>query len=218
MDGRRAGLGLPRALASEAGAVGPAAQPVVAGVAALLITAVAGLSAGVILVGREQHRTELQRRIAEEQRILATRKAEDLRRRDAVSRVHLAYREYLDDYVALADDLLKDCPPDLRAWEWDYVYRLGHSELKTWVASEPGPRRLVRGLLARRLADRVRDRPVGPARRRPNRRADCPRYPYRRDRPGCAGWPARSRPWPTRPTDARSRRHTDSPAGRRAPS
>ena len=33
-----------------------------------------------------------------------------LRRRDAVSRVNLAYREYLDDNVALADELLDGCP------------------------------------------------------------------------------------------------------------
>ncbi len=37
-------------------------------------------------------------------------KAESLRRRDAVSRVNLAYREYLDDNVALADELLDWMP------------------------------------------------------------------------------------------------------------
>ena len=42
--------------------------------------------------------------------IEATQKAESLRRRDAVSRVNLAYREYLDDNVALADELLDGCP------------------------------------------------------------------------------------------------------------
>ncbi len=117
-------------------------KSIVTGAAALLITAVVALSAGVILVGREQHRTELQRRRADEQRILAiaksheaNQKAEDLRRRDAVSRVNLAYREYLDDNVALADELLDGYPADLRAWEWSYARRLGHSDLKTWVAS-----------------------------------------------------------------------------------
>src|SRR5207237_1133520 len=61
----------------------------------------------------------------------AAHNAESLRRRDAVSRVNLAYREYLDDNAALADDLLAGCPVDLRGWEWSYARRLGHSELRT---------------------------------------------------------------------------------------
>jgi WD40 repeat protein/serine/threonine protein kinase len=120
-------------------------KPVVAGVAALLLTAVVALTAGVILVGREQRRTEQQRRVAEEQSLVAitksyeaTQKADELRRRDVVSRVNLAAREYLDDNVALADQLLDDCPKDLRAWEWFYAHRLGHSELRTWTGSISG--------------------------------------------------------------------------------
>ena len=70
--------------------------------------------------------------------IEVTQKAESLRRRDAVSRVNLAYREYLDDNVALADELLDGCPADLREWEWDYAHRLGHSELKTFAGSSQG--------------------------------------------------------------------------------
>ncbi len=120
-------------------------RPIVAGAAALLLTAVAALSAGILLVGREQRRTEQQRLVAEEQRRRAdlksdeaTRRAEALRRRDAISRVNLAYREYLDDNVALADDLLDGCPEDLRAWEWSYARRLGHAELKSWRAASNG--------------------------------------------------------------------------------
>ncbi|HZW29083.1 MAG TPA: protein kinase, partial [Isosphaeraceae bacterium] len=120
-------------------------KPIVAGAAALLITAVAALSAGIVLIGREQRKTEAQRQEAERQGMVAlvksyeaTHKAESLRRRDAVSRVNLACREYLDDNVALADDLLAGCPADLRAWEWAYAQRLGHSELVTWRASSQG--------------------------------------------------------------------------------
>ncbi|MHB1561179.1 MAG: WD40 repeat domain-containing protein, partial [Isosphaeraceae bacterium] len=109
----------------------------------LMLTALAALSAGILVVGREQRRTESERQRAESQRELAhrksdeaTRRAESLRRRDAVNRVNLAYREYLDDNVALADDLLDHCPRDLRGWEWVYARRLGHAELKSWVASE----------------------------------------------------------------------------------
>ncbi len=120
-------------------------KPVVAGAAVLLLTAVAALSAGILLIGREQRRTEGQRQRAEAQSTLAFRKteeatsrAESLRRRDAVSRVNLAYREYLDDNVALADELLDQCPGDLRGWEWSYARRLGHSELASWTASNRG--------------------------------------------------------------------------------
>ncbi len=113
-------------------------KPIVAGAAALLVTAVVALSMGVILVGREQSRTEKQRRLAIAKSDEATQKAEMLRRRDAVSRVNLAYREYLDDNVALADDLLAGCPDDLRSWEWPYARRLGHSDLKTWTDSSRG--------------------------------------------------------------------------------
>ncbi len=120
-------------------------KPVVAGSAALLITAVVALSAGVILVGREQRRTEEQRELAEVQsRVAITKsyeanqKANELRRHDSVSRVNLASREYLDDNVALADQLLEGCPKDLRGWEWFYARRLGHSELRTWSGSSGG--------------------------------------------------------------------------------
>jgi WD40 repeat protein/serine/threonine protein kinase len=120
-------------------------KPIVAGAAALLLTAVAALSAGILLLGREQRRTEARRREAFEQRALATananeahQKAESLRRRDAVSRVNLAFREYLDDNVALADELLEGCQSDLRAWEWDYARRIGHGELRTFAGASPG--------------------------------------------------------------------------------
>ena len=129
---------LSRASAGAAGAVGPAHKPVVAGAAALLLTAVAALTVGIVLLGREQRKTDDQRLAAVQQRELVTEKAESLRRRDAVSRVDLAYREYLDDNVALADQLLDGCPVDLREWEWDYARRLGHSELKTFPGSSQG--------------------------------------------------------------------------------
>ena len=170
-------------------------KPIVAGAAALLLTAVAALSAGIVLVGREQRRTERQRLrgrgaapLADRKSDEATERAESLRRRDAVSRVNLAYREYLDDNVALADELLDGCPADLRAWEWAYARRLGHSELRSWTGLEPRPGRLVRGVLTRRRADRRRHRAVGPGGRGADRRAGRPRHPdRRRGLRACAG-------------------------------
>jgi WD40 repeat protein/serine/threonine protein kinase len=120
-------------------------KPIVAGVAALLVTAVVALSVGLVLLQREQRRTEAQRldalrqhRLASAKSIEASQQAESLRRRDAVSRVNLAFREYLDDNVALADELLAGCPADLRDWEWAYAHRRGHSEVKTFLGSTQG--------------------------------------------------------------------------------
>lgn len=129
---------LSRASTVRAARWGRRHKPIVTGAAALLVTAVAALSAGILVVGHEQKKTEAQRLVAVQQRELVSQKAESLRRRDAVSRVNLAYREYLDDNVALADELLAGCPADLREWEWDYAQRLGHSELKGFSGSSQG--------------------------------------------------------------------------------
>jgi WD40 repeat protein/serine/threonine protein kinase len=119
-------------------------RPLVTGAAALLITAVAGLSIGLVLLGRAQRETESQRLRAVREREIATfmtdealRRADTLRRRDYINRLNLAYREFLDDNVALADQLLYGCPSELRNWEWSYVHRLGHPELETLVTVDP---------------------------------------------------------------------------------
>jgi WD40 repeat protein len=92
----------------------------------LLVLAVIGLSAGIVLIGREQARTA---RTAEDLR----RTAEDLRRRDYVQRINLALREIQDDgNVALADSLLDGCPVNLRGWEWNYVKRQAHLDRFTY--------------------------------------------------------------------------------------
>ena len=74
VDGRRAGRGLPRAVAARLARWGRRHKPIVAGAAALLLTAVAALSAGIVLVGREQHKTETQRREAVHRRERSPRK------------------------------------------------------------------------------------------------------------------------------------------------
>ena len=140
-------------------------RPLVAGAAVLLVTAVAGLSLGILLLGRAQRETEAQRRAAVREKEAATfmsgeatAKAESLRRRDYISRVNLAYREFLDDNAALAEEILYGCPSNLRNWEWSHVHRLGHVELDTFVTGDktqqsdiwslafsPDGRRLVSG-------------------------------------------------------------------------
>jgi eukaryotic-like serine/threonine-protein kinase len=57
-------------------------------------------------------------------------------------RVTLAHREWLMNDPGRAADLLAECPPDLRAWEWHYVRRLLHGE----VAAFLGHKRQVTGV------------------------------------------------------------------------
>ena len=123
-------------------------RPLVASAAALLLTAVVGLSLGLVLLGRAQRETESQRKLAVEQNEVATfmsqeanSKAESLRRRDYINRVNLAAREFLDDNSAWAEQLLYGCPSSLREWEWNHVQRLAHLELDTFVNADV-PQRL----------------------------------------------------------------------------
>jgi WD40 repeat protein/tetratricopeptide (TPR) repeat protein len=52
--------------------------------------------------------------------------------------VDLAYREWKEANVVRADQLLADCPADLRHWEWHYVYHLCHADLFT-LKGHTGP-------------------------------------------------------------------------------
>jgi hypothetical protein len=47
------------------------------------------------------------------------------------SRIALADREWLANNVARAEQLLDECSPALRGWEWNYLKRLCHAELRT---------------------------------------------------------------------------------------
>jgi WD40 repeat protein/serine/threonine protein kinase len=122
-------------------------RPLVASVGALLVTAVAALSLGIVLLGRAQRETELQRQLAVRESESANfmseeaiARAESLRRRDYINRVNLASREFLDDNAALAEQLLYGCPSSLRNWEWSHVQRLAHLELDTFVSADAAQR------------------------------------------------------------------------------
>jgi WD40 repeat protein/tRNA A-37 threonylcarbamoyl transferase component Bud32 len=127
--------------------------------AAAALVAVSGLAAGLLvaaslvgnlLVTAEQRQTqqalererdaraELNRALDERTRALdtlrlekqATQRALAAERRVAyLHRVALAQREWQANNVARAEQLLDDCPADLRRWEWHYLKRLCHSEL-----------------------------------------------------------------------------------------
>ncbi len=107
------------------------------GIGVLLITAVIGLGAGTIMLGRANDRTRKQSNFA----ALEWRRAE-LKTREAgekaaalewqlyINRVNLAQREALTD-IAGAERLLDQCPSPLRGWEWNYVKRFCHFERRT---------------------------------------------------------------------------------------
>jgi WD40 repeat protein/serine/threonine protein kinase len=93
----------------------------VTGVALAVVLGVAGLATGTLLIAREKRATEnaLQNE---------TRAKEDLRRDSYLHRIALAHHELSVFNLKRALELLRDCPVDLRQWEWDYLMRLCHQE------------------------------------------------------------------------------------------
>jgi WD40 repeat protein/tRNA A-37 threonylcarbamoyl transferase component Bud32 len=70
-------------------------------------------------------------RASEWQRVMAERRAEQLRRAAYLNDIRLAQAAYdAGDGVGLAQRL-SDCPVDLRRWEWFYLRRLADSSLRT---------------------------------------------------------------------------------------
>jgi eukaryotic-like serine/threonine-protein kinase len=65
-----------------------------------------------------------QRRIADAALVKAERNA-------YFRRIAFAHREWEANNIDSAEQLLDECPPEFRAWEWHYLDRLCHSELQT---------------------------------------------------------------------------------------
>jgi WD40 repeat protein/serine/threonine protein kinase len=101
----------------------------------LLVTAVVGQAIATALIRGEQIRTDRQRKIAEQNALDASRRAEELRRKNYIGSVNLALSECLGNNVARALELLDGCPKDLRGWEWDYAWRQCHLDLGTFRLS-----------------------------------------------------------------------------------
>ena len=100
------------------------------GIGVLLITAVIGLTAGTILLGRANEQTRRQTAVAALQRHRAELKTGEASEKAAalewqlyINRVNLAQHEALTD-IAGAERLLDQCAPPQRGWEWSYVKRL----------------------------------------------------------------------------------------------
>jgi WD40 repeat protein len=68
----------------------------------------------------------------------ADRRARELGRQVYRHRLALAQREWQSNNVARAEQLLDGCDPKLRGWEWGYLKRLCHLELRT-LGKFPAP-------------------------------------------------------------------------------
>ena len=105
-------------------------KPVVAGLAALLATALPALAIGTALLQREQARTAAARERAAEVEL----EVEAGARRALETQLYyhciaLAERELAADNLKRATQLLASCPRALRGWEWHCLNRLCHSEV-----------------------------------------------------------------------------------------
>jgi eukaryotic-like serine/threonine-protein kinase len=114
-----------------------------AGSAVLLAALVVGLVVGTVILGRansrilaanaqiadEAKRADVQRALAEQREAEATQQL-------YVSQMNLAQRAWNENNVGRARELLNSLMPehtagvDLRGWEWHYLWRLTHSELR----------------------------------------------------------------------------------------
>jgi eukaryotic-like serine/threonine-protein kinase len=105
-----------------------------AGVSSLTVLALLGL--GVALFIQSQLRSafteaERQRRSAESQRGIAEGALAREQTFFYENRVLFAQRELDDNDVGRAEQLLDECPADRRAWEWHYLKRQCHTELRS---------------------------------------------------------------------------------------
>ena len=106
--------------------------------ALMLVVTTTLLAVSVVLIEGQRRRALANYRDAEHQRGLATSRAEQLREKSEqlewqlyVSLVNRAQTEWSANNVALAEQLLDECPPNRRGWEWHYCRRLCHLEQLT---------------------------------------------------------------------------------------
>jgi WD40 repeat protein/tRNA A-37 threonylcarbamoyl transferase component Bud32 len=111
----------------------------------LLLLLVLGLGAGGGIALGLWRQTENERQQADEARqqlaaqeqlvevaLESERKAkEELARLSYFHKINLAHREWTDNNIDRAKQLLAGCEEKRREWEWHYVHRLCHSDLRT---------------------------------------------------------------------------------------
>jgi WD40 repeat protein/Flp pilus assembly protein TadD len=118
-------------------------RPAIAGLLALVALLAASGFAGITWQWQraEKHGHDLDISLAEETR---ARQAEGIERERAelalyFHRIALAYREWWANNPIHAEQLLEECPRELRYWEWHYVNRLCHAELLCIHGQDGGP-------------------------------------------------------------------------------
>jgi WD40 repeat protein/tRNA A-37 threonylcarbamoyl transferase component Bud32 len=72
--------------------------------------------------------------IADKQRQLAEGALANARTNLYFNQIALADREWQANHVARTEEILEECEPGLRGWEWHYLKRLCHSELMNFAA------------------------------------------------------------------------------------
>jgi WD40 repeat protein/serine/threonine protein kinase len=114
--------------------------------AAVLVAGVAALAASNVRIGREKQQKEAA--LQEKEKVL-----ERERQNGYYQRIALAEREWSANNLGRMQQLLADCPEDLRGWEWYYLKRLPcgelpplrHGEAVLRVAFSPDGHRLASG-------------------------------------------------------------------------
>ncbi len=131
----------------HAGAVGA--------VIALLLVLTAGLLISTAMYSRAEKAREKETRErtrAEQAEGRANERAEAYRRAAYRSRIALAEAKYAAGYAGSVREILKECPPDLRGWEWYYLWHIsdqasvslaGHTGYVLAVAISPDGTRIA---------------------------------------------------------------------------
>jgi WD40 repeat protein/serine/threonine protein kinase len=93
-------------------------------VALVVLLAVIGLATSTVLIGREQQATANALRAETQAKAHLEEALERERQNSYYQRIALAQSEWSANNLGRMDQLLVDCPADLRGWEWHYLKRL----------------------------------------------------------------------------------------------
>ena len=111
-------------------------RTLVSSLGVLLVTAVAGLSVGLLLLGWEQTRTEQQRQEAVKEKDRAEAQLDRAEMAIYVNKILLAQGEWEHGSASIAWDHLQQCQANLRDWEYRYLLtQFNKNTLKGHMAS-----------------------------------------------------------------------------------
>jgi WD40 repeat protein/serine/threonine protein kinase len=125
-------------------------KPLVAGAAALLLTAVVALSLGLVLLGQANNQIQGQKRAADEAKQQAEKRGDQLAalndtllRANYIADMNLAHHAWAENNLIRTRELLelhrpRRGEPDLRGFEWHYLRRLFDGELHVMEAHAGG--------------------------------------------------------------------------------